>query len=71
MYSAGGCTLAIQAMIRLVAPCGGKVIFGRTIHKSAINASALLGIDPVFILPGFDAGSTCQVEFYRLMWRMR
>ncbi len=56
MYSAGGCTLAIQAMIRLVAPCGGKVIFGRTIHKSAINASALLGIDPVFILPGFDAG---------------
>ena len=47
VFSAGGCTLCIQAMLRLVAPDGGKVIMGRIIHRSAINALALLGIDPV------------------------
>lgn len=56
LFSAGGCTLCIQAMLRLVAGEGDKVLFGRTIHRSAINAAALLGIDPVYVLPRGNAG---------------
>lgn len=55
-YSAGGCTLCIQAMFRLCAPSGGKVICGRTIHRSALCAMALLGITPVWVWPVQDAG---------------
>lgn len=55
-FSAGGCTLCIQAMLRLVSPNGGKIISGRTIHKSAINTMALLGIEPIWVLPKQDAG---------------
>ncbi|MBQ2775653.1 MAG: aminotransferase class I/II-fold pyridoxal phosphate-dependent enzyme [Clostridia bacterium] len=54
--SAGGCTLCIQAMLRAVAPHGGKVVCGRVVHRSAINAMALLGIEPVWILPDDSAG---------------
>ena len=56
LFSAGGCTLCIQAMLRLVAPTGGKIICGRVIHRSAINTMALLGIDPVWVYPYPDAG---------------
>ena len=56
LFSAGGCTLAIQTMLRLVCPCGGKILCSRVIHKSAANAMCLLGIDPVFIYPRQDAG---------------
>ena len=41
-FSAGGCTLCIQAMFRLAAPQGGKVISSRVIHRSAVNTMALL-----------------------------
>ncbi len=54
--SAGGCTLCIQAMLRLAAPEGGKIICGRVIHRSASNAMALLGLDPVWVLPDSSAG---------------
>lgn len=54
--SAGGCTLCVQAMLRLAAPRGGKVICGRVIHRSAVNAMALLGIDPVWVEPDRSAG---------------
>ena len=54
--SAGGCTLCIQAMLRLVAPQGGKVICGRVIHRAAINAMALLDISPVWVMPDNSAG---------------
>lgn len=49
LYSAGGSTLCIQAMLCMAAPSGGRVIFAGSLHKSAINASILLGIEPVFI----------------------
>ena len=55
-FSAGGCTLCIQAMFRLAAPQGGKVISSRVIHRSAVNTMALLGIEPVWVLPRPDAG---------------
>lgn len=49
LFSAGGCTLCIQAMLRLVGKSGGKVICSRVLHKSAINAMALLNLKPIFI----------------------
>lgn len=55
-FSAGGCTLCIQAMFRLAAPQGGKVISSRVIHRSAVNTMALLGIEPVWVRPQPDAG---------------
>lgn len=57
VFSAGGCTLCIQTMLRLVSPNGGKIISGRTIHKSVINTMALLGIEPIWVLPKQDAGT--------------
>lgn len=56
LFSAGGCTLCIQAMIRLCAPCGGKIVCSRVIHRSAINTMALLGVDPIWVYPRQDAG---------------
>lgn len=54
--SAGGCTLCIQAMFRAAAPHGGKVVCGRVVHRSAVNAMSLLGIEPVWVLPDSSAG---------------
>ena len=56
LFSAGGCTLAMQAMIGLAAGAGGKMIAGRNIHRAAVNAMALLGITPVWVQPRPDAG---------------
>ena len=55
-FSAGGCTLCIQAMLRLAAPLGGTVVMGRTVHRSAVHAMALLGITPIWVWPRQDAG---------------
>lgn len=56
LFSAGGSTLCIQAMLRLCAPQGGTVICSRVMHRSAVNAMALLGIDPVYLYPDRSAG---------------
>ena len=50
--SAGGCTLCIQAMLRLAAPRGGKIVCSRAVHRSAVSAIALLGLEPVWAMPG-------------------
>ncbi len=57
LFSAGGCTLCIQAMLRLVS-MGGKrtIIAARVLHRSAVNAMALLDLEPVWLLPKQDAG---------------
>lgn len=55
-FSAGGCTLCIQAMLRLAAPSGGKILAGRIVHRSAVNAMALLGLTPIWVWPRQDAG---------------
>lgn len=49
VYSAGGTTLALQAAI--AAASARKKVFAcfRPIHRSAVNAMALLGVDPVWI----------------------
>nr|WP_319489467.1 aminotransferase class I/II-fold pyridoxal phosphate-dependent enzyme [uncultured Caproiciproducens sp.] len=49
--SAGGCTLCIQAMLRLAAPNGGKIVCSRVLHRSAVNAMALLDLQPVWTMP--------------------
>lgn len=54
--SAGGCTLAIEAMLRLLFPRGGRLLCSRVIHRSAVNAMALLGITPVWLAPDSSAG---------------
>lgn len=51
LFSAGGSTLCIQAMLRLVSKDGGKVICARNIHRSVVNTMALLGLEPVWVYP--------------------
>lgn len=57
LISSGGCTLAIQAMLRIASKRGRKILFARNIHRSAVNAAALLGIEPVWVLPHSESGS--------------
>ncbi len=56
LISSGGCTLAIQAMLRLALNYGKKMLFSRNIHRSAVNAIALLGIEPLWIMPKSKSG---------------
>ncbi len=51
LFSAGGSTLCIQAMLQLAIPMGGKLIAGRNIHRAAVNAFALLDTDPIWVMP--------------------
>lgn len=58
VFSSGGCTLCIQAMLRLVSMKGKrKVILSRVLHRSAVNTLALLDLEPVWLVPKQDAGS--------------
>ncbi len=58
LFSAGGCTLCIQAMLYLACVQSGKkkIIADRVLHRSAVNAMALLDLQPVWLLPRADAG---------------
>ena len=56
LISAGGCTLAIQAMLRIASKRSKKILFARNIHRSAINTCALLGIEPVWVMPHSQSG---------------
>ena len=51
LFSAGGATLCIQAMMRLTQKRGNKLICARNVHRSAINAMSMLGIDPIWVYP--------------------
>ena len=54
LYSAGGCTLCIQTMLKLAVPFGGKVITSRMIHKSAVNTLSLLHTETKWVFPQFS-----------------
>ncbi|WP_283609944.1 aminotransferase class I/II-fold pyridoxal phosphate-dependent enzyme [Faecalispora anaeroviscerum] len=56
LFSAGGCTLCLQAMLYLAAPRGGTILFDRVLHRSVVHTMALLDITPVWILPRPSAG---------------
>lgn len=51
VMSAGGSTLCIQAMLRMVTKKEGRILAGRNIHAAAVNAMALLGLEPVWVYP--------------------
>ncbi len=72
LFSAGGCTLCIQAMLRLVSAKNRKrtILIDRVLHRSAVHAMALLDLQPIWILPRADAGQgfpgriyPCDVKF--------
>lgn len=64
LFSAGGCTLCIQTMLKLALPYGGKIVASRMIHKSAVNTMALLNADVRWVMPKVDehSGLFLQVE---------
>lgn len=57
LFSAGGSSLCIQAMLRLAVPEGGRVVCARNAHRAAVNAMALLGLEPVWVWPRPFSGS--------------
>ena len=56
VYSAGGSTLCIQAMLALMKQDGRQVIAFRNVHRAFLNACALLDIEPVWIMPDYSSG---------------
>jgi lysine decarboxylase len=48
----GGTTSAVQAMIMSVCKRGDSIILPRNVHRSAINALIVSGINPVYVDPG-------------------
>lgn len=56
VYSAGGSTLCIQAMLALMKEEKRTVFAVRNIHRAFLNAAALLGIDIEWIMPEYTDG---------------
>ncbi len=51
LLSAGGSTLCIQTMLALVLREGDRLILSRTVHRAAVAAMGLLGVEPVWVWP--------------------
>lgn len=56
VYSAGGSTLCIQAMLAIMKQEGRTVFAVRNVHRAFLNAAALLGIDVEWIMPEYSGG---------------
>lgn len=56
VFSAGGSTLCIQAMLALMKQEGRRVIAARNVHRAFLNAAALLGLDVQWIMPTYKGG---------------
>lgn len=56
VFSAGGCSLAIQAMLRCCCNDGDRIIMDRGCHRMAVNAAALLGLEPVWLMSDRRSG---------------
>lgn len=63
LLSAGGATLCIQTMLALACSTGKKLIAGRNLHRSAVNAMALLDLKPIWIYPDQSAGNWFQGRY--------
>lgn len=61
-FSSGGNTLCMQAMIRLCAGRGEKILCDRLVHRSAVSAMALLGIEPVWVKRNFKNGIAWNID---------
>ena len=56
LYSAGGSTSCVQAMLALFVGEGEQVVMGRNCHGSAVRALAFLGAEGEFLLPQAQGG---------------
>lgn len=56
VFSAGGSTLCIQAMLALMKQERRRIIAARNVHRAFLNASALLDIDVQWIMPCYSGG---------------
>ena len=61
-FSSGGNTLCMQAMIRLCAGRGEKILCDRLVHRSAVSAMALLGIAPIWVKRNFKNGIAWDID---------
>ena len=51
LFSAGGVPFVFRPCCAWPRPNGGRSQCGRVVHRSAVNAMALLGLEPVWALP--------------------
>ena len=56
VYSCGGSTLCIQAMLYLMRQEGRRVVAARTVHRAFLNACVLLGLEVVWVYPSEEHG---------------
>lgn len=56
VYSAGGSTLCIQAMLAIMKNENRKVFAARNVHRAFLNAAALLDIDVEWLMPEYSSG---------------
>lgn len=56
VYSAGGSTLCIQAMLTIMKQEKRRIIAVRNVHRSFLNTAALLDLDVEWILPRYTGG---------------
>lgn len=56
VYSCGGSTLCIQAMLFLMKQENRLVLAGRTVHRAFLNACILLGLQVVWVYPKTENG---------------
>lgn len=56
VYSAGGSTLCIQAMLAIMKQEGRKIIAVRNVHRAFLNAAALLDLEVEWIIPRYSGG---------------
>lgn len=56
VYSAGGSTLCIQAMLFLMKQERRRIIAVRNVHRAFLNAAALLGLDVEWLYPVCSGG---------------
>lgn len=54
LFLVNGSTAGIHTMVRAVIKPGGKLILERNSHRSVLNALALFGGEPVFVMPSVD-----------------
>lgn len=55
-YSAGGSTLCIQAMLAIMKQEKRRIIAVRNVHRSFLNAAALLDLEVEWLLPRYTGG---------------
>ena len=55
VFAVNGTTQAIQAMLMTAVKPGGKVLIPRNAHRSVAGGLLLGDLEPVYVLPQFDA----------------